>query len=153
MLVDDTDYLSKETENPVTRQTTLPLRYEADFLDGADKLTKSTIELDQAVVPFRLNDDWALITRIKRSSIRRGLTMAGAVLPLTNWMAPPLSTVVAKAPPRGSMTCGRDPFRLCERPVGDDVATGGTVLVMDRLQPRVHVGRAVHRAPLRILAS
>ena len=64
-LVNDTDYLSKETENPVTRQTTLPLRCEADFLDGADKLTKSTIELDQAVVPFRLNDDWSLITRTK----------------------------------------------------------------------------------------
>jgi hypothetical protein len=61
--VNDTDYLSKETENPVTRKITVPLRYEADFLDGADKLTKSTIELDQAVVPFRLNDDWALITR------------------------------------------------------------------------------------------
>ena len=46
--------LSKETENPVTRLMTLPLRYQADFLDGADKLTKSTFELDQAVVPFRL---------------------------------------------------------------------------------------------------
>jgi hypothetical protein len=64
-LVNDTDYLSKETENPVTRHTTLPLRYEVDLLDGADKLTKSTIELDQAVVPFRLNDDWSLITRTK----------------------------------------------------------------------------------------
>jgi hypothetical protein len=63
--VNDTDYLSKETENPVTRKITVPLRYEADFLDGADKLTKSTIELDQAVVPFRLNDDWSLITRTK----------------------------------------------------------------------------------------
>jgi len=57
--------LSKETENPVTRLMTLPLRYQADFLDGADKLTKSTFELDQAVVPFRLNDDWSLITRTK----------------------------------------------------------------------------------------
>jgi hypothetical protein len=63
--VNNADYLSKETENPVTRKITVPLRYEADFLDGADKLTKSTIELDQAVVPFRLNDDWALITRTK----------------------------------------------------------------------------------------
>jgi hypothetical protein len=61
----NTDYLSKETENPVTRNITMPLRYEADFLDGPDKLTKSTIELDQAVVPFPLNDDWALITRTK----------------------------------------------------------------------------------------
>ena len=36
-----------------------------DFLDGADRLTKSTFELDQAVLPFRLNDDWSLITRTK----------------------------------------------------------------------------------------
>jgi hypothetical protein len=33
--VTNTDF-SKETQNPVTRQTTLPLRYEADFLDGPD---------------------------------------------------------------------------------------------------------------------
>ena len=34
--VSDTDtQLSKEIENPVTRRITLPLRYEADFLDGA----------------------------------------------------------------------------------------------------------------------
>jgi hypothetical protein len=59
------DDFSKETENPVTRQITLPMRYQADFLDGADKHTKSTFELDQAVVPFRLNDDWSLITRTK----------------------------------------------------------------------------------------
>ena len=63
--INDTDYLSKQAENPVTRKITVPLRYEADFLDGAGKLTKSTIELDQAVVPFRLNDDWSLITRTK----------------------------------------------------------------------------------------
>jgi hypothetical protein len=57
--------LSKEMENPVTRRITLPLRYEADFLDGPYKATKDTFEIDQAVLPFRLNDDWALITRTK----------------------------------------------------------------------------------------
>jgi hypothetical protein len=57
--------LSKESENPVTRQITLPLRYEAEFLNGATKATKDTFEIDQAVVPFRLSDDWALITRTK----------------------------------------------------------------------------------------
>jgi hypothetical protein len=57
--------LSKEIENPVTRRITLPLRYEADFLDGAYKATKDTFEIDQAVVPFQLNEDWALITRTK----------------------------------------------------------------------------------------
>jgi hypothetical protein len=57
--------LSKETENPVSRMITLPLRYEADFLDGPYQATKNTFELDQAVVPFKLNDDWTLITRTK----------------------------------------------------------------------------------------
>jgi len=57
--------LSKEIENPVTRLITLPLRYEADFLDGAYKATKDTFEIDQAVLPFRLDEDWALITRTK----------------------------------------------------------------------------------------
>jgi hypothetical protein len=59
------DDLSKEAENPVTLKITLPLRYEAEFNDGAYRATKSTFELDQAVVPFRLSDDWALITRTK----------------------------------------------------------------------------------------
>ena len=62
--ISNTD-LSKETENPVTRQITLPLRYEGDFQDGAYDATKDTFEIDQAVVPFRLNEDWALITRTK----------------------------------------------------------------------------------------
>jgi len=57
--------LSKDAENPVARQITLPLRYEADFHDGAYEATKDTFEIDQAVVPFRLNEDWALITRTK----------------------------------------------------------------------------------------
>ena len=52
-------------ENPVTRRITLPVRYEADFLDGPYKVTKDTFEIDQAVLPFRVNDDWALITRTK----------------------------------------------------------------------------------------
>jgi hypothetical protein len=57
--------LSKESENPVTRLIMLPLRYEGEFQDGVTKATKSTFEIDQAVVPFRLNDDWALIPRTK----------------------------------------------------------------------------------------
>ena len=57
--------LSKEAENPVTRYITLPLRYEADIWDGANKTTKDVFEIDQAVVPFRLNEDWSLITRTK----------------------------------------------------------------------------------------
>ena len=62
----DTDtQLSKEIENPVTRRITLPLRYEADFLDGVYKATKEMFSINQAVVPFPLNEEWALITRTK----------------------------------------------------------------------------------------
>ena len=57
--------ISKDVENPVTRRMTLPLRYEADFLDGAYKATKDTFEINQAVVPLRLDENWALITRTK----------------------------------------------------------------------------------------
>ncbi len=57
--------LSKDVENPITRTITLPIEYEADFFTGPNRLTNSTIELDQAVVPFRLNNDWSLITRTK----------------------------------------------------------------------------------------
>jgi len=64
MPTSDTE-VSKETENPVTRQITLPLRYEADLNDGFYKDTKSTFEIDNAIMPFRLNEDWALITRTK----------------------------------------------------------------------------------------
>ena len=63
-LISNSD-LSKESENPVTRLIMLPLRYEGEFQDGVTKATKSTFEIDQAVVPFRLNDDWALIPRTK----------------------------------------------------------------------------------------
>jgi hypothetical protein len=57
--------LSKEAENPVTLHVTIPLRYEGDFYDGPYGATKNTYSLDQAVLPFLLNDDWALITRTK----------------------------------------------------------------------------------------
>jgi hypothetical protein len=37
--------------------------------DGPYKATKDTFEIDQAVVPFSLNDDWALITRTKLPAV------------------------------------------------------------------------------------
>jgi len=57
--------ISKETENPFTRKITLPLRYEADFQYGPTESTKETFEINNAIVPFNLDDDWALITRTK----------------------------------------------------------------------------------------
>ena len=48
--------ISKQIENPVTRRITLPLRYEADFLDGPYKATKDIFSINQALVPFLLDD-------------------------------------------------------------------------------------------------
>jgi hypothetical protein len=62
--VSNTD-LAKESENPVTRMNTLPLRYEVEFNDGTYNAAKQTFELDQAVLSFSLTNDWALITRTK----------------------------------------------------------------------------------------
>jgi hypothetical protein len=64
LALSDTE-LSKESENPVTRMIALPLRYEAEFNDGPTKGVKDTFEIDQAVLPFMLSNDWALITRTK----------------------------------------------------------------------------------------
>jgi hypothetical protein len=78
----DNTRASKEAENPVTRWITLPLRYEADFLDGPYKATKDTFEIDQAVLPFNLNEDWALITRTKFPAIVQPPKKAGE-----SWMS------------------------------------------------------------------
>jgi hypothetical protein len=63
-MMDNTE-LSKESENPVTRMITLPLRYEAGLDNGPYLATKDTFSIDQAVIPFPFGDDWALITRNK----------------------------------------------------------------------------------------
>jgi hypothetical protein len=48
--------ISKQIENPVTRRITLPLHYQADFLDGPYKATKDIFSINQALVPFLLDD-------------------------------------------------------------------------------------------------
>jgi hypothetical protein len=55
--------LSKEAENPVSRWITLPLRYEAEFDSGPYRAVKDTFKISQAIVPFVLDEDWAVITR------------------------------------------------------------------------------------------
>ena len=62
--IDNTE-LSKESDNPVSRMIKLPLRYEAEFDSGAFKETKDTFAIDEAIVPFRLSENWSLITRTK----------------------------------------------------------------------------------------
>jgi hypothetical protein len=61
----DNDQISEEMENPVTRRITLPLRSQADFNEPPYGLTKDSFIINQAVVPFILDENWALITRTK----------------------------------------------------------------------------------------
>ena len=50
-LSDTETEISEEVENPVTHRITVPLRYEADFNDGAYKATKDIFSLNHAVLP------------------------------------------------------------------------------------------------------
>jgi len=67
----------KESENPVTRFYTLPLRYKGSFEDGYYNATTNTVELSNAVVPIPLNDDWFLIARSKGSFISQAPKNSG----------------------------------------------------------------------------
>jgi hypothetical protein len=67
----------KESENPVTRFYTLPLRYKASFEEGYYNATTSTLELSNAVVPIPLNDDWFLIGRSKGAFISQAPKKSG----------------------------------------------------------------------------
>lgn len=58
------DY-EKEVENPVTHFYTLPLQYKASFEDGFYDATTNSIQLNNAVLPIQLDDDWFLIARTK----------------------------------------------------------------------------------------
>jgi Putative MetA-pathway of phenol degradation len=64
----NTDY-ERESENPVTHFYTLPLQYKASFEDGFYNATTNTFQLNNAVVPIPLDDDWFLITRSKSSLV------------------------------------------------------------------------------------
>lgn len=60
--LENTD-ISKESQNPVSRIATLPLRYKAEFAYGAQKEAKDVYELSHALVPVHVNEDWSVITR------------------------------------------------------------------------------------------
>jgi hypothetical protein len=60
----DSDY-ERESENPVTHFYTLPLRYKSSFDDGFYNGTTNSIEISNALIPMRLDDDWYLIARSK----------------------------------------------------------------------------------------
>ena len=72
----NTDY-ERESENPVMRFYTLPLRYKSLFEDGFHNATTNSLELNNAVVPIPLDDDWFIMARIKGAYVSQAPKRAG----------------------------------------------------------------------------
>src|SRR5277367_5592879 len=70
--------LERESENPLTRFYTLPLRYKSSFDDGFYRGTTSTIEINNALIPLPLDDDWFLIARSKGAFVSQAPKAQGA---------------------------------------------------------------------------
>jgi hypothetical protein len=76
---DETDAeVEREAENPLTRFYTLPLRYKSSFDDGFYGGTTSTLEINNALIPVPLNDDWFLIARSKGAFVSQAPKADGA---------------------------------------------------------------------------
>jgi hypothetical protein len=70
--------VERESENPVTRFFTLPLRYKSSLDDGFYDSTTNTFEINNALVPVPLGDDWFLIARSKGAFVSQAPKAQGA---------------------------------------------------------------------------
>jgi hypothetical protein len=70
--------IERESENPVTRFYTLPLRYRGAFDDGFYGLTTDSFEISNAVIPVPLGDEWFLIARTKGAFLSQAPKSQGA---------------------------------------------------------------------------
>lgn len=55
--------LSQQLANPIANLTSVPIQYNALFGGGHDSKAMASVLDIQPVIPFRLNEDWNLITR------------------------------------------------------------------------------------------
>jgi len=55
--------LSQQLANPIANLTSVPIQYNALFGGGRDGKARASVLDIQPVIPFRLNEDWNLITR------------------------------------------------------------------------------------------
>lgn len=55
--------LSQQLANPIANLTSIPIQYNALFGGGRDGKAMASVLDIQPVIPFRLNEDWNLITR------------------------------------------------------------------------------------------
>jgi hypothetical protein len=68
----------RESENPVSRFYTLPLRFKAAFDDGFYGGTTDTLEINNALIPVALDDDWFLIARSKGAFVSQAPKAQGS---------------------------------------------------------------------------
>jgi hypothetical protein len=59
---DETDDLARAVQNPVASMISVPFQANTDFDFGPEEGTNTVMNI-QPVLPFKLNDDWNLITR------------------------------------------------------------------------------------------
>ncbi len=67
----------REAENPITRFYTLPLRFKQSYDDGFYGGATNTVEINNAVLPIALDDDWFLIARSKAGFVSQAPKAAG----------------------------------------------------------------------------
>jgi hypothetical protein len=70
--------IERESENPLTRYYTLPLRTKSAFGDGFYDATTSNVEISNALVPIPLDEDWFLIARSKGAFVSQAPKTKGA---------------------------------------------------------------------------
>ena len=68
----------RESENPVSRFYTLPVRLKAAFDDGFYNGTTDTLEINNALIPFVLDDEWLLIARSKGAFVSQAPKAQGS---------------------------------------------------------------------------
>ena len=73
----DNQEIAKETQNPVSHYATLPLRYTVEGPSGADDSIKKSYEINHAIVPVKVSDDWNVITRTKLTLVSQPSRTAG----------------------------------------------------------------------------
>jgi hypothetical protein len=86
--------LAKATQNPVAELISLPFQNNMGFDAGSKDKTQNTLNI-QPVLPFKLTEDWNLITRtiapiiyLPKGSVGRGSEFGLGDISLTTWLSP-----------------------------------------------------------------
>jgi hypothetical protein len=112
--------LAKKTQNPVADLISVPFQYNADLGIGANKASRSTLNI-QPVIPISLNQDWNLISRTILPVIYAASPASGVS---SNWGLGDTTASLFLSPkqPIGGWIIGAGPVFLI--PTATDTALG-----------------------------